>query len=93
MAKYRIDLTDDAIEDFRKIRKSGDKSTLVKLEKIIRELEEHPYSGTGRPERLKYRYAGYYSRRLNQKDRLIYKVEDHIVTVTIVAARDHYQDK
>lgn len=93
MAKYRINLTDDAKDDFKQLKRSGNKSTLKKLEQIIRELAEHPYTGTGKPERLKHSYAGYYSRRLNHKDRLIYKVEDQVVTVTIVAAKDHYEDR
>ncbi|MEQ8241623.1 MAG: Txe/YoeB family addiction module toxin [Cyclobacteriaceae bacterium] len=53
----------------------------------------HPYLGTGKPEALKYDLEGYWSRRINKKDRLIYKVVDEIVTVTIVSAKGHYGQK
>ena len=38
-------------------------------------------------------YAGYWSRRINQKDRLIYRVKDEIITVTVVQVGQHYKDK
>ena len=54
---------------------------------------EHPYSGTGKPELLKHNYAGYYSRRITQKHRLIYEINDQEITVLILSAAGHYQDK
>lgn len=57
-----------------------------------KDLEKH-YSGTGQPEQLKYELSRYWSRRINKKDRIVYSVEDHIVTVTIVSALGHYGDK
>jgi len=57
---------------------------------LISELKLHPYSGTGKPEALKHDLQGYWSRRINQKDRLVYRVEENIVTVTVVAALGHY---
>jgi toxin YoeB len=51
---YSIELTDDAITDIEKHKKSGDKKILVKIDKLLTELREHPTSGTGRPEKLKH---------------------------------------
>ncbi len=69
------------------------KSVIKKIERILYELSEHPYVGTGNPEQLKYELTGFWSRRINQKDRMIYKVEEDIVTVYVVSAMGHYDDK
>jgi toxin YoeB len=91
--KYVIEYTETAIQDLRKHIKAGDKSTLNKITKLIRELEEHPFEGTGQPEALKHNMRGYWSRRINHKDRLVYKVIENIVTVEIFTAIGHYSDK
>jgi len=56
-------------------------------------LEEHPFTGTGQPEQLKYELIGLWSRRINQKDRLIYEVNQSVVTVKVISALGHYSDK
>ena len=91
MGKFRIITEDSAKEDFAKIRKSGNKATIKKLENIILELSEHPTSGIGNPEQLKHSLSGYWSRRLNQKDRLIYEIiEQPEQLVVVVSALGHY---
>ena len=55
------------------------------------ELEETPYEGEGQPEALKYELSGFWSRQINLEDRLIYYVEEDIVTVFIVSAIGHYE--
>ena len=72
---------------------SGNKSTIKKIEKILLELTENPFLGEGQPEELKHNFKGYWSRRINQKDRIIYRVEADIVTVFVVSAMGHYSDK
>ncbi|MDR3694285.1 type II toxin-antitoxin system YoeB family toxin [Mucilaginibacter sp.] len=42
---------------------------------------------------MKFDLSGFWSRQINKKDRLIYTIEDNIVTVTIVSAKGHYSDK
>ncbi|KDN54350.1 type II toxin-antitoxin system YoeB family toxin [Flavobacterium seoulense] len=42
---------------------------------------------------MKHEYTGYWSRRINQRDRMIYQVDDDIVTVFVVSAMGHYSDK
>jgi toxin YoeB len=91
MGKYQIIVKPKAEQDFLKIEKSGDKSTIKKLEKIIIELTESPYTGIGQPEQLKHHLTGYWSRRLNQKDRIIYQVIEYPEgAVVIVSALGHY---
>ena len=65
MEKYQIIVKPKAESDLLKIEKSGDKSTIKKVETIVLELANHPYTGSGQPEQLKYNLSGYWSRRLN----------------------------
>jgi len=65
---------------------------LAKLESLIEELEEHPYSGTGKPELLINNYSGLWSRRINLENRLIYSVDGQEVTVTLISAYGHYRE-
>ena len=51
---YSIELTEEAIADIEKHKKSGDKKVLLKIDKLLDELREHPTSGTGKPEKLKH---------------------------------------
>ena len=78
--------------DIKKLKKS-DAIAFKKLEKLLLELMEHPYIGSGNPELLKHNLAGLYSRRISQKHRLIYAVDDTEIIVTIISAKDHYEDK
>ncbi|MBW8326056.1 MAG: type II toxin-antitoxin system YoeB family toxin [Prolixibacteraceae bacterium] len=50
--KYELIISEDAEKDFLKHRKSGDKAAILKLNDLLNELREHPYSGTGRPKPL-----------------------------------------
>jgi len=93
MGKYKVEIQPTAEKDLSKHKKSGNKATQLKIIKILDELKEHPYSGTGKPELLKYELQGYWSRRINQKDRLVYKVQENVVTVFVLSAWGHYSDK
>ncbi len=91
MGKFRLEVNKEARQDFEKIRKSGDKSLIKKLEQIIYELADHPYFGTGHPEPLKHNLSGYWSRKLNKKDRIIYQILEDEVIVVVVSALGHYE--
>ncbi|MEA9413011.1 Txe/YoeB family addiction module toxin [Flavobacterium sp. PL02] len=93
MGKFRVEVTKVANQDIEKHKKSGNKTSTKNIAKILIDLTENPYEGFGNPEQLKYEYTGYWSRRINQKDRLVYRVEDDIVTVYVVSAMGHYSDK
>ena len=91
MGKYNVDFKETAKIEILKIKKSGDKSSIKKLEKIVLELEIHPQIGTGNPEQLKHNLSGFWSRRLNKKDRLIYQIiEEPDNLVVVVSALGHY---
>lgn len=93
MGKFRVEVTEKAEKDLERHFKSGNKATIKKIERFLIELSEHPYTGTGQPEQLKHELSGFWSRRINQKDRIIYSVEEDIVTVEIISAMGHYRDK
>lgn len=93
MGKYSIRVEKAAAKDLEKLYKSGNKTDISRVEKIFQELEEHPRTGTGKPETLKYELAGLWSRRINKKDRLIYEIADKEILVIILSAQGHYFDK
>ena len=70
-----------------------DKALHKNLRKILKQLlrDEDPSQGYGKPEKLKHSLAGLYSRRISQKDRLIYTFDDE--SVHIFAIGGHYGDK
>jgi len=91
MGIYFIEITEKAEADISKIKKSGDKATIKKLEKILLELIDHPMIGTGNPEQLRHNLSGFWSRRINKKDRLIYEIiEEPNKLVVIISALGHY---
>ena len=91
--KYFVDFTDEAQEDMRKLRKSGDKQAVKKLDKLLVELECHPRSGEGKPERLKHCIGDVWSREITRKHRLVYEIIDNTVYVEVAQAWGHYNDK
>lgn len=93
MGKFRIEIKELAQKHIIQHYKSGDKKSIKNIEKILLELSENPFEGIGNPEPLKYELTGFWSRRINQKDRMIYYLEDDTVIVFIVSAKGHYSDK
>jgi len=90
---YTLRITSDAVKDIQRHKDSGDKKLLQKIGVLLEELKENPRTGTGQPEKLKYSLEGFYSRRINKKHRLIYKIEDKVIVVIVVSAYSHYGDK
>ncbi len=66
-----------------------DKKILTRINDIIKDIKRSPYQGIGKPEPLKHNLSGYWSRRINDEHRLIYKVEKD--TIKIAQLRYHYQ--
>lgn len=93
MAKYKIIIRPTAEKDLQKHKKAGNQATIKKITSIFKDFETHPYTGVGNPEQLKHNLSGLWSRRINQKDRIIYEVQDEVVTVIVLSAMGHYLDK
>jgi toxin YoeB len=90
---YTLEFSKTALADIEKHKKSGDKPTLRKIGKLLNELIKHPIKGTGQPEMLKHDLAGLYSRRINKKHRLVYSINEQVVTVYVLSAWSHYGNK
>jgi toxin YoeB len=93
MGRYTIEISKEALVDLSKIKKSGKKVDLSKIQKIFEELEIHPTTGIGKPEKLKYKNENVWSRQINKKDRLVYEIIDQEVVVIIISTLEHYNDK
>ncbi len=86
---YRLNILKNANKDLDWLRKH-DRSSYIKCFDLVREVMEHPRSGTGKPERLKYFEKEVYSRRVNHKDRMIYTIYENIKEIDISSFRGHY---
>lgn len=89
---YKITFSPDASEEAQYLRKT-EHSAYRKLQKFIDELREHPRTGTGKPERLKHYKNETWSRRINRKHRLVYEIKEELITVKVISAYGHYDDK
>jgi len=88
--KYNLNIADIAQEGLAKLKKS-EPSAYAKVVELLRELRNHPRTGTGKPEFCKYEKK--WSRRITRKHRLIYIINDVNITVTVISAFGHYGDK
>jgi toxin YoeB len=66
----------------------NDKQKLKRINKLLRDISRNPCDGIGKPEALKFIYAGFWSRRIDEEHRLIYRVVDN--EIQIVKCRFHY---
>lgn len=63
---FEIEFTSEALEDIEKLKKTGSKVLVKKVFTLIQELKEHPETGTGKPEKLKYYQQNTWSRRIDR---------------------------
>ena len=67
---------------------SQDKKTLKRINKLISDTKRSPFEGIGKPEALKENLSGFWSRRIDETNRLVYAVSDS--HLTIISCRYHY---
>ena len=87
---FKIIFTKIAEKGILRLKKSGNQKLIQKLDQLLDELEEHPETGTGKPERLKNNLSGLWSRRINKEHRLVYSIDGYKVTVTVISVYGHY---
>ena len=83
----KIVFSSQAWEDYLHWQQT-DRKLLKRINDLIKEVVRTPFGGTGKPEPLRHALGGYWSRRINDEHRLIYKVEGD--SVLIAQARYHY---
>lgn len=85
---FSIEFSDDALEDYNFWKKTNNLKIINKIKSLLGNMIETPFTGIGQPEALRHELSGYYSRRINQEHRIVYKVENNIIY--IVQLRKHY---
>lgn len=78
---------DHAWEDYLYCQKT-DKKTVKRINSLIKDIQRSPFDGTGKPEPLKHALAGYWSRRISDEHRIIYKVDSE--SIYIAQLRYHH---
>ena len=81
------DFSEQAMADISYWNKTDPKK-VDKIERLLDAIEAHPFEGIGKPEPLKHKYSGFWSRRIDDEHRLIYKYEEE--EVLIAKCRFHY---
>jgi toxin YoeB len=76
----QIQFSPDAINDL-KLFKSGNQKLAFRVFELITDIQTDPFKGIGKPEAWKGNYAGFWSRRINDKHRLIYKVTNELIII------------
>jgi toxin YoeB len=85
----KLSVTSAALEDLEAWSMTNPK-VLSKIIRLIAETTRSPRTGTGKPERLKHLGGEVWSRRITEKDRLVYDIQPDVIT--IIACRFHYDD-
>lgn len=81
--------TPQAWEDYL-FWQATDKRTLRRINELLRDALRQPFAGLGKPEPLRFELAGCWSRRINQEDRLVYRLDAQGTTLIILQCRYHY---
>ena len=83
----RLTFTPDAWDDYL-YWQSQDRKTLKRINQLLRDVSREPFTGIGKPEPLRENLTGYWSRRIDDTNRLVYAAEEQAIIV--VACRYHY---
>lgn len=83
----KLAFTDDGWEDYL-YWQTQDRKTLSRINVLLKDIQRSPFTGTGKPEPLKHDKSGLWSRRINDTDRLVYRVNGDIVE--IMQCKGHY---
>lgn len=83
----KLIFAENAWEDYLYWQKT-DKKTLKRINLLIRDITREPFEGIGKPEPLKHALAGYWSRRISDEHRIVYKI--HQDSLLVVQLRFHY---
>ena len=78
----------DADDDLQFWISAGNKVIIKKIVQLIDDIKVHPYTGLGKPEPIKHKLSGAWSRRINKEHRLIYEMDGE--KILILSARGHY---
>jgi len=83
----KLVFADEAWEDYLYWQKQ-DRKMVERINKLIREIQREPFAGVGKPEALKHALSGFWSRRITDEHRMVYRVQDG--ELQIAQLRFHY---
>ncbi|MBF4437543.1 Txe/YoeB family addiction module toxin [Vibrio anguillarum] len=87
MSSRLLSWTDESWNDYV-YWQTQDKKTLKRINKLITDVKRSPFEGIGKPEPLKENLSGFWSRRIDDANRVVYAVDDS--AITIISCRYHY---
>lgn len=87
MSKRLLSWTDEAWNSYV-YWQTQDKKTLKRTNKLITDVQRSPFEGIGKPEALKENLSGFWSRRIDDTNRLVYAVDD--TAIIVISCRYHY---
>ena len=85
-----IRFSNNSYEDFLNWAQT-DMKTFVRIDQLIKSISRTPYKGIGKPEPLKHQLSGFWSRRINDKHRLVYRITSKD-EIEIASCRNHYPE-
>ena len=105
--ELELEITNKALKQYKKLKKENQNEILEIIDILLKDImnnaekhkkefkegEEYPEEGLGRPEKLKRPLTGYWSRRIDKKNRLVYRVKIEENVIEILSFYGHYNDK
>ncbi len=85
--KYKFLFVEESWEDYLYWQKT-DKKILKRINEMLKDISRHPFEGLGKPEPLKHKYKGLWSRRITDEHRLIYQIKDD--KIRVIKCHFHY---
>lgn len=88
-----IEFKETTLKEWEAFNRYGNKTLINKIKNLLKEIESHPETGTGKPERLRGDLSGFWSRRINREHRIIYEIDNENEIVRIYSLKGHYEKK
>ncbi len=86
----KISFTEEGWADYL-YWQTQDKKTLKRINQLLQDILRNKYKGIGKPEPLRENLSGYWSRRIDDTNRLVYHITEN--NIEIISCRNHYNDK
>jgi toxin YoeB len=86
----KINFTETAWKEYT-YWQTQDKKTIKRINQLIQDIDRNYNEGIGKPEALKGNLSGWWSRRIDDKNRIVYRIENDIIEIS--QCRGHYEDK
>jgi toxin YoeB len=86
-------LSDEAKFELKEFTETGNERLVRKISQLVENIAETPKTGIGKPEQLKHKLAGHWSRRIDREHRLVYKINEDEKIVEVVSVKGHYVNR